>query len=139
MSEESSFEVVTRHLVMEKDLNAFGNLFGGQMLAWIDEASALYVMQKIGYADFVTVSFDDVSFKAPARRGDQVVISSRITKTGRSSITVETIAAVEAPTTGMRNETIRCHVTFVCLLNNRPYPYFETPQYQEHLRRTAGG
>ena len=79
----------------------------------------------------------DIPAGAPARRGDQVVISSRITRTGKSSITVETIAAVEVPTTGMRNETIRCHVTFVCLLNNRPYPYFETQQYQDHLTRSG--
>ncbi|HNJ04745.1 MAG TPA: hotdog domain-containing protein, partial [Leptospiraceae bacterium] len=70
MSQETPFDIVTRHLVMEKDLNAFGNLFGGNMLAWIDEASALYVMEQIGFANFVTVSFDDVNFKAPARRGD---------------------------------------------------------------------
>lgn len=132
---ESEFSVVTRHLVMEKDLNAFGNLFGGNMLAWIDEASALYVMDQIGFADFVTVSMDDVNFKAPARRGDNVVISCRILKIGKSSITVESIASVHAPLNGMQLETIRCKVTFVCLMNNRPYPYFESTQYAQHMER----
>ncbi|HMU81996.1 MAG TPA: acyl-CoA thioesterase [Leptospiraceae bacterium] len=131
MSQETPFDIVTRHLVMEKDLNAFGNLFGGNMLAWIDEASALYVMEQIGFANFVTVSFDDVNFKAPARRGDQVYISCRILKTGRSSITVETIAEIHAPVTGSHEETIRCKVTFVCLTDNKPFAYFESEDYKK--------
>ncbi len=132
---ETPFDIVTRHLVMEKDLNAFGNLFGGNMLAWIDEASALYVMQQIGYADFVTVSFDDVNFKAPARRGDNVYISCRVLKTGKSSITVEAIAEIRQPASGAQHETIRCKVTFVCLMNSRPYPYFESTEYKNFLAR----
>ena len=35
------FDLVTRHLVIERDLNPAGNLFGGTMLAWLDEATAL--------------------------------------------------------------------------------------------------
>ncbi len=134
----SDFEIVTRHIVMERDLNAFGNLFGGVMLAWLDEGSALYVMERIGYADFVTVSMDNVNFRTPARRGDAVVIYCRTVKTGRSSITMETKAFVHEPGTGAKREVITCLVTFVCLRDGRPYPYFETPEYRSWLARNDG-
>ncbi|MBI3395610.1 MAG: acyl-CoA thioesterase [Spirochaetia bacterium] len=125
------FEPVTRHIVMEKDLNAFGNLFGGALLAWMDEASALYVMEKIGYADFVTVSLDDVDFHAPGHRGDAIVISARVLKTGSSSITLQTRAEVMDPRTGQRKEIINCKIVFVCLRDGRPYRYFESEQYKQ--------
>lgn len=134
-SELDGFEIVTRHIVMEKDLNAFGNLFGGIMLAWLDEASALFVMQKIGFDNFVTVSLTDVNFKTPARRGNAVVIYSRALKTGRSSITVQTRAFVHEPGTDLKSEVINCTITFVCLRDGQPFPYFESADYQNWLRK----
>lgn len=131
----SDYDIVTRHIVMERDLNAFGNLFGGIMLAWLDEASALYVMDRIGYPNFVTVAMDNVNFRTPARRGDAVVIYARVVKTGRSSITVETVAFVHEPVTGDKREVINCLVTFVCLRDNQPYAYFESEAYADWVRR----
>lgn len=126
------FEIVTRHIVMERHLNAFNNLFGGVILSWLDEASALYVMEAIGYSNFVTVSLDDVNFKAPARRGDAVVIYSRVLRVGRSSITVQTQAWVHEPTSLEKTEIIVCSVTFVCLdEHGKPFSYFASASYRE--------
>lgn len=130
------FEIVTRHIVMERDLNAFGNLFGGVMLSWLDEGSALYVMEAIGYANFVTVSMDNVSFRTPAHRGDAVVIYCRTEKTGRSSITIETRALVHEPGTGQKRDVINCLITFVCLKDGKSYAYFETPEYGAWMARS---
>ena len=134
----AGWDIVTRHIVMERDLNAFGNLFGGVMLAWLDEGSALYVMDRIGYADFVTVSMDDVNFRAPARRGDAVVIYSRVAKTGKSSITLDARAVVHEPGTARRHEVINCRITFVCLRDGKPYAYFQSRPYAEWLKQRGG-
>jgi acyl-CoA thioesterase YciA len=131
----NDFEVVTRHIVMERDLNSFGNLFGGAMMAWLDEAAALFVMEKSGYADFVTVSFDNVRFKAPGRRGDAIVIYCRVVKTGRSSITVEAQAFVNEPQSSVKRQVIDCRITYVCLENGKPTPYFESERYARWLRK----
>lgn len=131
--DESEFEVVTRHIVMERDLNSFGNLFGGNMLAWLDEAGALFVMDKTGYADFVTASLENVSFKAPGRRGDNIVIYCRIIRTGRSSITIEAQAFVKEPGSRVRRQTIDCRITYVCLKDGKPTPYFESESYRRWL------
>lgn len=129
------FEIVTRHLVMEKDLNPFGNLYGGAMLGWLDEGSALYVMEKIGYANFVTVNLDDVNFKAPGHRGDAIVLYCRIMKTGRSSIAIQTKAFARDPVTGTKREIITCTITYVCLRDERPYPYFQSEEYARWRER----
>jgi len=134
--ERDGFSIVTRHIVMEKDLNAFGNLFGGAMLGWLDEASALYVMDQIGYADFVTVNLDDVNFKAPGKRGDAIVIYCRTMKMGKSSITVQTRALAHAPVTGVKTEIITCAITFVCLKDGKPHAYFDSPAYKSWKERS---
>ncbi len=134
-TEKRGFEVVTRHLVMEKDLSSYGHLFGGVMLAWLDEASALYVMEQIGYADFVTVSLDNVDFKAPGNSGDAIVIYSRIARRGRSSVCAETKAFAQDAATGTKREIITCKFTFVCLKNEKPYPYFQSDEYKAWLEK----
>ena len=110
---------------MEKDLNAFGNLFGGTMLSWLDEGSALYVMERISYTNFVTVSLADVQFKAPAHRGDAIIIFCRTDSVGRSSITVRTRALVNDSVKKETREIIECRITFVCLRDGKPYAHFE--------------
>ena len=129
------FDVVTRHLVMERHLNAFGNLFGGHMLAWLDESSALYVMDRIGYGDFVTVSMDDVAFRSPARRGDAVVVCCQVLGTGRSSVQVRTKAYVHEVGTDQKRPVIDCRIAFVCLQHGRPYAYFQSEEYRKWLAR----
>ena len=129
------FEVVTRHIVMERDLNSYGNLFGGAMLAWLDEAAGLFVMEKTGYSDFVTVALNDVSFKTPGRRGDAIGIYCRILRTGRSSITVEAKALVHEPETSAKRLVIDCRITYVCLKDGKPTPYFESDRYTRWLRQ----
>lgn len=134
----SEFEVATRHLVMERDLNAFGHLFGGAMLAWLDEGSALYLQEKIGYRNFVTASMNDVTFQAPGQRGDAVAILCRILRTGRSSVAVQVKAVSRDAGQGSDREIITCEITYVCLKDDRPYPYFQSEEYRRWLDAHSG-
>jgi acyl-CoA thioesterase YciA len=135
----SEFDVVTRHMVMERDINPAGHLFGGAMLAWLDEATAVYVMERIGFSDFVTVALEDVRFQAPGHRGDIITIYSRIVATGRSSITAETCAINHELQTGKDREIITCRFTFVCLKDHEPYPYFQSEAYAQWVRQHQRG
>jgi acyl-CoA hydrolase len=119
-------ELVTQHIVMSKELNAHGNLFGGVMLAWIDEAAALYAMEKIAYTNIVTVNMDDINFKYPGKNGDIIQIHAAIEKTGKSSLTIRTTSISINSKSRERHEVINCKVTFVCLDGSgKPFPYFE--------------
>jgi acyl-CoA thioesterase YciA len=131
--ETTEFEVATRHMVMERHLNPFGHLFGGAMLGWLDEGAALYLMEKIGYRDFVTVSMDNVSFKAPGHRGDAIQILCRIVRTGRSSVVVQAKAVSHEAESGAVHEIITCDITYVCLKDHTPYPYFQSDEFRAWL------
>ena len=77
-----------RKLVMPKDLNPANRLFGGQMMAWIDEAAALFVLCQTGNSNVVTLKVSEVLFKHPVKQGDFLSFEARITERGRTSLTV---------------------------------------------------
>lgn len=126
----SNFEIVTRRLVLPRDLNGHGNLYGGSMLSWIDESSYLYAIEKIGYTNMVTVSLENVRFRTPARLGDSVIVQCRIHQIKKTSITIQTKAVVHDLKANQINEIIDCFITFVCLKDGKPYPYFTTEEFK---------
>lgn len=138
-SEREDLDLVTRHLVMEKDLNPDGHVFGGAMLAWLDEAMAVYTMEHIGFTDFVTVALDEVNFKSPGHRGDIITIYARILKIGTSSITVEARAINHEIGSGLDRDIITCKFTFVCLKDHKAYPYFKSPEFAAWRERYGHG
>ncbi len=126
MIDLTNMELITQHIVMSKDLNAHGNLFGGIMLAWIDESAAIYTMRKIGYTNIVTVNMDDVNFKTPGKNGDIIQIYAGIERVGNSSLIIKT-KSISLPIGKMEaREIIQCKVTFVCLDDiGKPFAYLE--------------
>lgn len=129
-------ELSTQHIVMSRDLNQHGFLFGGQMLAWIDEGCAMYVMEKIRYSNIVTVSMDNVIFRSPGLLGDIIQIFSKIEKIGKSSITIRTTSIAKNQKTKEVREIIDCRVTYVCLdESGKAFHYFLQFDTEELLRR----
>ncbi len=129
-------ELATQHIVMSRDLNQHGFLFGGQMLAWIDEGCAMFVMEKIGYSNIVTVSMDDVVFRSPGLLGDFIQIFSKIEKIGKSSITIRNTSIAKNQKTKVVREIIDCRVTYVCLDDSgKSFPYFTKFDTDELLRK----
>lgn len=75
------------YLLMPRHLNAAGYLFGGQLLAWIDETAGI-VAKRHAQMNVVTVAVDNMYFKAGARVNDTIVLIGRLTHVGRSSMEV---------------------------------------------------
>ena len=78
----------TRKWVKPEDLNPNGTLFGGQLLAWIDEEAALYTIIQLENPKIVTKYMSEINFMASAKQGDIVEIGIEVTKFGKSSITL---------------------------------------------------
>ncbi|MFT5199837.1 MAG: acyl-CoA thioesterase YciA [Planctomycetota bacterium] len=76
-----------RRVMMPKDTNAVGTIFGGTILAEIDLAAATEA-HKAHAGMVVTVSMDKIDFKAPVYVGDLVSFFTRTSRVGRTSITV---------------------------------------------------
>ena len=76
-----------RQVMMPRDTNAVGTIFGGVILAQIDLAAAIE-SHKHHPGKIVTVSMDKVDFKAPVLVGDLVSFFTETRRIGRTSINV---------------------------------------------------
>lgn len=76
----------TRKWVKPEDLNANGSLFGGKLLAWIDEEAALYTIIQFENNKVVTKYMSEINFMSSAKQGDIVEIGMEVVKFGKSSI-----------------------------------------------------
>lgn len=79
----------TRKWVKPEDLNPNGTLFGGKLLAWIDEEVALYCIIQLENSKVVTKHMSEINFISSARQGDIVEIGIDAIKFGTTSLTVK--------------------------------------------------
>nr|WP_315222767.1 hotdog domain-containing protein [uncultured Flavobacterium sp.] len=79
----------TRKWVKPQDLNPNGTLFGGQLLAWIDEELALYSIVQLENSRVVTKHMSEINFKSSARQGDIVEIGIDVVKFGNTSLVLK--------------------------------------------------
>jgi len=77
-----------RRVMMPRDTNAFGTIFGGVILAEIDLAAAVEGHRHHS-GRLVTVALDSVVFRAPVHVGDLVSFFTETVRIGRSSIRVK--------------------------------------------------
>jgi len=78
----------TRKLVKPEDLNSNETLFGGRLLAWIDEEAALYTIVQLENGKVVTKYMSEINFMSAAKQGDVVEIGIEVVKFGKTSITL---------------------------------------------------
>ena len=80
-------EAAIRVLMMPRDTNHRGTIFGGVILSHIDQAGAVGALDA-GCDQVVTVAMDKVVFKAPVMVGDLVSFYTETVRKGRTSVTV---------------------------------------------------
>jgi acyl-CoA thioesterase YciA len=78
----------SRKLIKPEDLNSHGTLFGGSVLAWIDEEAAIYVICQLGNSNIATKFMSEIDFVSSAKLGDIIEIGMETVAFGRTSITV---------------------------------------------------
>ena len=79
----------SRRLVKHEDLNPAERLFGGRLLAWIDEEAAIYAACQLGTGRIVTKYISEINFLTPAHLGDVVEFGVQVAEMGTTSITLE--------------------------------------------------
>ena len=92
MSEEPPKDTAPtiRQLMMPKDTNALGTIFGGVILSQIDQAAAI-AAHRYHHGRVVTVAMDEIEFKKPVFVGDVVSYYVNITKIGSTSVTMDVL------------------------------------------------
>ncbi|HEY9684628.1 MAG TPA: acyl-CoA thioesterase [Oculatellaceae cyanobacterium] len=101
-----------RVVLLPKDTNSRGTIFGGIILSYIDLAGAAQV-NKLTRQRCVTVAMKEVVFKAPVLVGEIVSFYTYTTKIGRTSISVH--VDVEVDRNGECIPVTEADLTYVCV------------------------
>lgn len=83
----SESRTLQTRLVLPANTNHIGTIFGGNVLAYIDEIAAIAAM-KHAESTVVTASIDSVNFVSSARTGDVLNLEAIVTYTGTTSMEV---------------------------------------------------
>lgn len=136
--QESAVEM--RQLVMPNHTNPQNSIFGGVVMSWIDMAAAM-VAERHSNRPVVTVHVDDMSFKAPIKIGDHVLIKASLNFVGKSSMLVGVKVVAENPFTGITRHTTTAYLAFVALDDiGRPIQIRGLiPESEDEIRRFEEG
>lgn len=80
--------LLSKKIVMAKDIGVHGNLFGGILMAWLDEAAASLATEFCKTPNMVTVKIGELAFKKPLKAGHHLRIYGKINHIGNSSIEI---------------------------------------------------
>ena len=75
------------HVLTMDTLNGYNRLFGGKLMAWIDEVAAV-VARRHSSSNVTTASIDNLEFKKAAHANDTLVLKGKITYAGTTSMEV---------------------------------------------------
>ncbi len=100
--------------VLPTHANALGNVFGGQILAWVDLCAAICA-QRHTRSFAITAGIDDLSFEQPIKVGQIVRLAARITATFRTSLEILVDVEGEDGITGQRWPCVTAFVTYVAV------------------------
>ena len=106
-------ELITTHICMAKDIGVHGNMFGGIMLAWIDEAASALTIQVCKTPNMVTIKVDELIFKKKVKEGYLIKIYGEVIKMGNTSLVLKIEARKGSVYSGEEEIVCRTNTTFV--------------------------
>jgi acyl-CoA hydrolase len=108
---------ITTKIVLPNDTNTLGNLFGGQLLAWMDVIASVSA-HRHSKRVVVTASVNNVSFQKPINHASIVTIEAKVSRAFNSSMEVFLDVFVEDAVTGQREKCNEAIYTFVAVDQN---------------------
>ncbi len=107
-----------RVVMMPRDTNPHGTIFGGVILSYIDQAGAVGAQHEIRHAGWpdqpiVSVALNSVEFHRPVFVGDTVSLWTRVVRVGNTSITMHVDVHTERD--GERVKLTEAEVTYVAV------------------------
>lgn len=132
---------ITTKVVLPNETNNMDNLFGGQLLAWMDVASSVSAY-RLCHKTVTTASVNHVSFERPIPVGAIVTLESKVSRSFRSSMEIFIDVYMENPK-GEKGVRVKCNeaiYTFVALdYDGKPARVPELiPETEEEIRRFNG-
>jgi len=109
-------------LVSPATTNILNTLFGGQLLAWMDELATI-TATRFGRCPFVTVSLERIDFEKPIPAGTIVDLVGRVESLGRTSVKIRVDVYIEEMFKADRTKAVTGLITMVAIdKDRRPTP-----------------
>lgn len=108
---------ITTKVVLPNDTNTLGNLFGGQLLAWMDVIASVAAHRHCRRV-VVTASVNNVSFREPIQHASIVTLEAKVSRAFSTSMEVFVDVFVENHVTGARIKSNEAIYTFVAVDQN---------------------
>jgi acyl-CoA hydrolase len=101
-------------LVMPHMANILGDLFGGEIMAMVDQSAAIAAIRHAG-GPAVTASIHRVDFRERIPMGALVTCVAQVEYVGNSSMDIVVEVIAEKPSTGERRHTHTARLVFVAI------------------------
>lgn len=128
-------ELITTKICMALDIGVHGNLFGGNMMCFLDEAAAAYANQICDSPRMVTKKIEEVVFECPVKVGNIIKIYGEVDRIGNSSITLKLEARKHNVYTGQQKLVCSTKMVFVRIDDEgQPVPISERVKVRYYER-----
>lgn len=121
----TDMELVLKVIPMPADCNAGGDIFGGWVMAQVDLAGSV-IPARYAQGRIATVAVKEFIFKQPVRLGDILSFYAKLTRLGRTSVTVKVeVYAERLNIQGRYTKVTEASLTFVAITEQgepRPLP-----------------
>jgi len=107
------YQYLGGHIALEQYLGVHGNVFGGDVLRFIDETAALFACFIIEDKMVVTKKFGDTIFHNKVKLGDLVKFYGKVTKIGNTSVCLKIMVMKTNPRNGKEKDVCSTDVIFV--------------------------
>ena len=108
-------ELVLKVIPMPADCNANGDIFGGWVMAQVDLAGSV-LPARYTKGRMATVAVNEFVFKQPVRVGDILSFFSKVTRVGRTSVTVTVeVFAERHHSQGQYVKVTQANLTYVAI------------------------
>ncbi len=106
-------ELISTHICKGKNVGIHGNLFGGTLLSWIDEAAGAFAAQCCDTPRMVTKSISQVVFERPVKPGQVIKVYAGVDRIGNTSVTINVEVRRHSVYTGTQKIVCSTNITFV--------------------------
>ena len=109
-------------LVTPNDVNHLGTLFGGKLVALMDQVAFIAGARRAG-CSVVTASIERIDFAVPVHLGELLTVEAHVMSVGHSSLQIAVVAYAEDLSTGVRHQATTGHFVMVAVDEaGRPTP-----------------
>ncbi len=127
MTTDPPYQAALRVVMLPRDTNQYGTIFGGVILSYIDQAGFIEA-RRHGRHRWVTASIERVNFHAPVLTGDVVSFLACTEATGRTSVRVRIRVEVDREATGRGALVTEATLTMVAIdAAGKPIPFTTPP------------